>query len=86
MKKILITYMSMNIGGSTTSLLGILNSLNYEAVEVDLQLYENVGPYLDLIPEKVNLLPQARKFSENKRIGFVQRLVHPIYWLSGIKH
>lgn len=85
MINILISYMSMNIGGSTTSLIGLLHSLDYTKYQVDLQLYENNGPYMKFIPEKVNILPQARILSKNLYIGKVQRMSHPIYWKEFFK-
>lgn len=85
MIQILISYNSMNIGGSTTSLIGFLNSLDYSKVNVDLQLYENVGPYFDLIPKEVHVLPEARKFAKNKIVGSIQRIMYPIYWKVAFK-
>lgn len=85
MIKILIAYPSMGIGGSTTSLLGLLQSLDYAKVQIDLQLYENQGALLQYIPKEVHLLPQARTFSENPRIGKIQRLCYPQYWCAGIQ-
>lgn len=58
-KKILFVYSSMIIGGSTTALLSILNSLDPEKYEVDLQLFRNEGSLMNLIPEHVTLLPEA---------------------------
>lgn len=58
-KRILFTYFDMMIGGSTTSLLSILNTIDYEEYDVDLLLYRNSGELVNFIPEKVNLLPQA---------------------------
>lgn len=58
-KKILFVYYEMTIGGSTTSLLSLLNELDFEKYDVDLLLYQNEGELLPLIPEKVNLLEQA---------------------------
>ncbi|MBQ7288437.1 MAG: glycosyltransferase [Clostridia bacterium] len=58
-KKILFVYYTMMLGGSTTSLLSLLNTLDYEKYDVDLLLYRNEGPYIDAIPKQVNLLPQA---------------------------
>lgn len=83
MKKILFVYPSMGIGGSTTSLLSLLNEIDYNKYEVDLQLYENKGVYLDQIPDKVHLLPQARVFSQKKWVGLLQRGFYPIYWYYG---
>ena len=62
-KTILIAYYSMMLGGSTTSLLALLNNLNPEEYEIDLQLQNNTGPFLDQIPEYVNLLPAANIYT-----------------------
>ena len=43
MKKILIIYTEMIIGGATSALLSLLHSLDYEKYSVDLQLYSNGG-------------------------------------------
>jgi len=59
-KKILFVYPSMIIGGSTTALLSLLNCLDPDKYEIDLQLFRNEGPLLDVIPEHVNLLPEAQ--------------------------
>ena len=81
-KQVLIVYQSMTIGGSTTSLLGLLDTLDYSEMEVDLQLYNNIGPYIGFIPEDVRLLPEAKRFSDNKMLGLLQRMKYPRYWKS----
>lgn len=81
-KQVLIVYQSMTIGGSTTSLLGLLDTLDYSEMEVDLQLYNNIGPYIGFIPEDVRLLPEAKRFSDNKMLGLLQRMKYPSYWKS----
>ena len=58
-KKVLFVYYDMSIGGSTTSLLSLLNELDYEKYDVDLLLYKNQGDLLSLIPPQVNVLDQA---------------------------
>ena len=58
-QKILFVYYTMMLGGSTTSLLSLLNSIDYEKYDVDLLLYRNEGPFMPYIPKEVNLLPQA---------------------------
>ncbi|WP_027090364.1 glycosyltransferase [Thomasclavelia saccharogumia] len=80
MKKILIVYSSMNIGGSTTSLLGLLNTIDYNKYDVELQLYRNVGPYFSLIPKEVKILPEAKLFSDNNVVSILQRIIKPYYW------
>lgn len=57
--KVLFVYYKMMLGGSTTSLLSLLESIDYSRYDVDLLLYKNEGPFMDYIPQNVNLLPQA---------------------------
>lgn len=59
MKKILIVYIQMIVGGSTTSLLNLLHEIDYSECSVDLQLFKNEGDLLDKLPSEVNLLPPA---------------------------
>ena len=61
-KRLLFVYHEMIIGGSTTSLLSILNLIDYDRFEVDLLLYYNQGALFDQIPKQVNILPQASIF------------------------
>ena len=56
MKSLLIVYNTLSIGGSTTSLLSLLNELDYNKYQVDL-LLRGPGIYDSLIPKNVNLLP-----------------------------
>lgn len=65
--------------------MGLLYSLDYTKYEVDLQLYENAGPYLGLIPPQVHLLPPARRLSHNKLLGSLQRAARPSYWYHGVR-
>ena len=76
--KLLFAYPAMMIGGSTTSLLSILNRLDYEKYEVDLLLNSHTGELLDMIPERVNLLPPALKYTDRKQEYF-HRLFSPRY-------
>lgn len=61
-KRILFIYPSMLLGGSTTSLLAFLNSLDPEKYQIDLQLQGNGGPLFDSIPDHVRVLPEAKKY------------------------
>ena len=65
-KTVLIAYYGMIMGGSTTSLLALLNTMEPSKYEVDLQLQSNSGPLLDQIPNHVNLLPPAAKYTGRK--------------------
>ena len=58
-KKILFVYYSMVVGGSTTSLLSVLNCLDREKYDIDLLLYRHDGPMMPYIPEDIHLLPKA---------------------------
>lgn len=55
-KKILIAYDKMIIGGTTTSLLSILDRLSPELYDVDLLLYYKDGTLNDMIPDYVNTI------------------------------
>lgn len=59
MKRILIVYDEMAIGGSTTSLLSVLNLIDYEQYQIDLLLKRNTGELFRNIPARVNVLPAA---------------------------
>ncbi len=65
-KKVLFVYPSMILGGSTTSLLSLMNSMDPDKYQIDLQLQKNTGPLLGDIPSHVNLLPEAQKYSGRK--------------------
>lgn len=56
MKKIIIVHSNMEIGGVESSLLGLLQSINYNKYEVDLFLLEKKGELLKLIPNNVNII------------------------------
>lgn len=66
MKKILFVYPSMILGGSTTSLLSLLNCIDPKKYEIDLQMQSNSGPLFKDIPSHVNILPSAQKYKGHK--------------------
>ena len=53
----------MEIGGAERSLLDLLYTFDYEKYNVDLFLYRHSGEWLKDIPKRVNLLPEAKKYS-----------------------
>ena len=59
--KLLIAYQSMFIGGSTTALISFLSTIDYDKYDVDLQLFKKYGDLINLVPDKVNILPFADK-------------------------
>ncbi|MCR4900458.1 MAG: glycosyltransferase [Treponema sp.] len=82
--KIIFAYPAMMIGGSTTSLLSILNRLDYNRFDVDLLLNTHTGELLNQIPVQVNLLPPAKKYT-SKKSDYLHRLLSPRYiwyWLK----
>lgn len=58
-KRVLFVYSTMMLGGSTTSLLSLLQNFDYEKYQVDLLLYQAEGPFINYIPNQVNILPTA---------------------------
>ena len=62
MKKILIIMPSMFIGGAERSLLGLLEGLDYDQIEVNLFLYRHEGEFLKFIPEQVHILPEVKNY------------------------
>lgn len=63
MKKIFIASFDLGIGGVERSLIGLLNEIDYTQYEVDLFLYAHEGEFMGMIPPKVNLLPEIKKYS-----------------------
>lgn len=66
-KNILILMPSMFIGGAERSLIGLLDSIDYTKYNIDLFLNRHEGEFLNLIPEKVNLLSQIDAYTNFDR-------------------
>ncbi|UAL50263.1 glycosyltransferase [Metabacillus dongyingensis] len=66
-RKILISMYSLNIGGAERSLIGLLESINYNKFEVDLFLYRHEGEFIKFLPNEVNLLPEIKQYSTFER-------------------
>lgn len=77
-KKLLFVTNGMVIGGSTTSLLSILNQLDYSKYDVDLALYLKTGEWLDKIPKSVSNVFEIRKYADKKE-EYIHRLLSPKY-------
>ena len=56
MKKIIIIHSNMEIGGAETSLISLLQSLDYKKYKVDLLLLNKEGDLLKFIPKEVNII------------------------------
>lgn len=76
MKDILIVYSKMVVGGSTTSLLSLLNGIDYSKYRVDLLLYDNGGDLQSFINPNVNVLPQAKETTRP-----LVKLCNPSFWV-----
>ena len=79
MKKILVVYQSMVIGGSTTSLISFLNSIDKKQFDIDLLLSENKGDLFDKIPDGVNVLPQGR-YNISKLLKLIVSMFHKEFY------
>lgn len=77
-KKLLFVYDSMMLGGTTTALLSLINTIDQEKYEINLLLYTRTGVNIDEIPEFVRILPQAYN---NKSLlsSRVQKIIKTIF-------
>jgi glycosyltransferase involved in cell wall biosynthesis len=62
-KKVLIASFDLAIGGVERSLIGLLNSIDYQKYDVDLMLFKHEGEFFSLLPEGPNLLPEDPAYS-----------------------
>lgn len=54
----------MELGGAESALLGLLQSIDPERVNVDVFIYSHCGELMDFLPtEKINLLPEVEPYS-----------------------
>lgn len=67
-KKILFVYPYMMLGGSTTSLLSILNSIDYREYDVDIMFYAKKGDLYGLLPKEVQALPLACRYPDKRQM------------------
>ncbi|WP_047983978.1 glycosyltransferase [Ornithinibacillus californiensis] len=63
MKNMLIASYDLEVGGVERSLISMLQSFDYERYAVDLMLYHHHGDFMNLLTEKVNLLPEVPIYS-----------------------
>ena len=81
-KKVLFVYPELMLGGSTTSLISLLNSIDYNRYEVDLILYKNGGEYFNDLPLQVNVLPESSILHKDSLFSKYKKICKFI--LSGI--
>lgn len=79
-RRVLFVYSSMVIGGSTTSLLGVLAGLDLDAMDVDLLLLESPGPLAGSIPPGVTVIAPPVASTHLRR-----RLLSPRYSLAWVR-
>ena len=67
--RILIAIHYMHLGGAEISLIGLLQALDPNKVDIDLFVYSHEGELMKLIPEYINVLPEipAYKMFERPR-------------------
>lgn len=65
--RIFIAIHYMHLGGAEISLIGLLQALDPEKVDVDLFVYSHEGELMKLIPDYVNLLPENKAYSMFER-------------------
>ncbi len=76
MKKLLIIFTnSMDLGGIEKSLLGLLDTIDYNTIDVDLFLFGHHGPLFSFINPKVNLLPEVRELAY-LRESLIKKICH----------
>ena len=62
-KKIIIVSHNMELGGIEKSLLGLLQSFDYDNYDVDLFLFSHNGGLMKFIPKEVHILPELKYYS-----------------------
>lgn len=65
--RIFINMHYMELGGAERALLGLLNAIDTDRVDVDLFLNQHTGEFMPLIPDKINLLPERRGYNAIER-------------------
>lgn len=91
----------MEIGGAERALLGLLNAIDTDIVDVDLFINQHTGEFMRLIPQNINLLPEISAYSVIEKpiitaikkgyIGIalarlVAKFVHKIYSIPLLRH
>jgi glycosyltransferase involved in cell wall biosynthesis len=65
--RIFINMHYMAMGGAESALLGLLNALDTDKVDVDLFLNQHTGEFLSLIPKNIKLLPERQGYNAIER-------------------
>lgn len=75
---ILINMHYLEIGGAETALIGLLNALDPERVDVDLFLHDHRGEMMQFVPKWVNVLPPITEYTMLERP--IKELVKRGFW------
>lgn len=79
-KKILIVFTgAMELGGIERSLLGLLETLDYEKYDIDIFLYGHHGVLYTLIDKRANLLPEVKELAY-LRESFSKKIKNGCYY------
>lgn len=65
--RVFINMHYLELGGAERALIGLLNAIDTEKVEVDLFVNQHTGAFMPLIPKKINLLPEIPAYSAIER-------------------
>ena len=76
--QILINMHYLEIGGAETALIGLLNALDPERVDVDFFLHDHRGEMMQFIPKWVNVLPAVPEYTVLERP--IKELVKRGFW------
>ena len=70
-KKLLIVYSKMIVGGSTTSLLSLLNEMDYSQYDVDILLYDQTGLLTKYLPSEIRILDNSHLKGQKKKLSYL---------------
>lgn len=77
--RILILMHYMELGGAESALLGLIQSVNSDKVDVDVFIYSHRGELMNFLPkEKINLLPEIEAYSLTEKP--ISEVVKKGYW------
>ncbi|MBQ6062961.1 MAG: glycosyltransferase [Prevotella sp.] len=66
-KRVFFAIHYLEIGGVETSLIGLLQSFDYQKYNVDLFIHAHHGELMQYIPKEVNLLPEIKEYAQLER-------------------
>ena len=80
--RIFINLHYMELGGAERALLGLLNAIDTNRVDVDLFLNQHTGAFMPLIPANIHLLPEEEAYSviEKPLVECLKRHQFGIAW------